>query len=68
MRVRHYNLGKVEIDNRAVHHYQIAAMMGRVNARNNLGYVDVGNGNYHHAMKHFMIAAKWGFRVSLNNV
>ena len=72
----HYSLGisyqKGEgtgIDKKkAVHHYQIAAMMGNMGARNNLGYVDIQSGNYQCAMKHFMIAAKCGYKNSLNNV
>eukprot|EP00956_Cyclotella_meneghiniana_P038413 scaffold154201_cov23-Cyclotella_meneghiniana.AAC.1 len=52
----------------AVHHYQLAAMMGHVNARHNLGCVEVKNGNYQRAMKHFMIAAKCGLKDSLDAV
>ena len=72
----HYNLGTsynrgegTEIDKKkAVHHNQIAAIMGDVYARHNLGYVDIQNGDYQRAMKHTMIAAKCGFKLSLNNV
>eukprot|EP00956_Cyclotella_meneghiniana_P008595 scaffold11682_cov36-Cyclotella_meneghiniana.AAC.1 len=53
---------------KAVHHWQIAAMMGHVNARHNLGYAELLNKNYHRAMKHFMIAAKCGYEDSLHNI
>jgi len=72
----HYHLGikyqtgdLTEIDEKkAVHHYQIAAMMGNIHARHNLGCSERENRNYHRAMKHFMIAAKCGFQKSLENV
>ena len=58
-----------EIDKKkAVHHYQIAAMMGSVGARYNLGYTEQENGNYQRAMKHFIIAARCGFKDSLDQV
>ena len=53
---------------KAVHHWQIAAMMGHVNARHNLGFSEFENRNYQRAMKHFMIAAKCGYTDSLDNV
>eukprot|EP00956_Cyclotella_meneghiniana_P008649 scaffold11800_cov27-Cyclotella_meneghiniana.AAC.2 len=72
----HYNLGilyKMGIGTdinmkKSIHHWQIATIMGQVNARNNLGYAELQNGNYQRAMKHFMIAAKCGFKDSLDNV
>ena len=73
----HSNLGHsydkgegTEIDKRkSVYHYQIAAMMGHnMGARYNLGYVEIQNGNYQRAMKHFKIAAKCGYKNSLDNV
>eukprot|EP00956_Cyclotella_meneghiniana_P039004 scaffold163915_cov23-Cyclotella_meneghiniana.AAC.2 len=53
---------------RAIHHYQIAAIMGHVGARNNLACTEVENGNIQRATKHFMIAAKCGYEDSLNNI
>ena len=72
----HYRLGDsyrkgegTEIDKKkAVHHYQVAAIMGNVYARHSLGVVELDNKNYQRAMKHFMIAAKCGFKDSLDNV
>eukprot|EP00956_Cyclotella_meneghiniana_P024538 scaffold49403_cov23-Cyclotella_meneghiniana.AAC.1 len=52
----------------AYHHYQIAAMMGNMAARNNVACFEGGNGNYQGAMRHFMIAAKCGNEHSLHNV
>lgn len=52
----------------AVHHYQIAAMMGHVGARHNLGCTEAENGNIQRSLKHFMIAAKCGFKDSMDNV
>eukprot|EP00956_Cyclotella_meneghiniana_P022974 scaffold44066_cov23-Cyclotella_meneghiniana.AAC.1 len=65
-----YRLGNgAEVDKKkAVHHYQIAAIMGNIHARHNLGCSERENGNYHRAMKHFMIAAKCGFQKSLDFV
>eukprot|EP00956_Cyclotella_meneghiniana_P040115 scaffold187124_cov20-Cyclotella_meneghiniana.AAC.1 len=53
---------------KAVHHWQIAAMMGNVGARHNLGFDELQNGNYQRAMKHFMIAAKCSYKDSLHNI
>ena len=65
-----YQLGNgAEIDmKKAVHHWQIAAMMGNMQARHNLGSVELENGNYQRGMKHYMISAKCGSKVSLDNI
>jgi len=72
----HFNLGAnydvgvgTEIDTKkAIYHWKIAAMMGDVHARHNLGRAELENGNYQVAMKHFMIAAKSGYKYSLDDV
>jgi len=72
----YYNLGivyrrgeGVEIDDKkAKHYYELAAMMGHVFARHNLGCSEGQAGNYHRAMKHMMIAARAGDKESLFNV
>ena len=63
-------MGEVtEIDmKKAVHHYQIAVMMGSVVARHNLAGVELQNRNYQRAMNHVMIAAKCGYKASLQTV
>ena len=72
----HYHLGssykngiEVVMDKKkAVHHWQIAAIMGNTHARYNLGAAECENRNYQRAMKHFMIAAKCGLKDSLDAV
>ena len=65
-----YRMGDgIEIDmKKSVHHYQIATMMGHVVSRHNLGFVEYENGNLQRAMRHFMIAAKCGYKDSLHNI
>ena len=63
-----YGNGTAVDEKKAVHHYQIAAMMGNMAARNNLGSVELENGNYQRGMKHYMISAKCGSKVSLDNI
>ncbi|EJK46507.1 hypothetical protein THAOC_34820 [Thalassiosira oceanica] len=65
-----YHVGTdVEKDTaRAIRHYEAAAVKGVVTARHNLGYVEYEAGNYDLALQHWMIAAKMGYQVPLNNV
>eukprot|EP00956_Cyclotella_meneghiniana_P004515 scaffold5562_cov23-Cyclotella_meneghiniana.AAC.1 len=49
-----------------IHHTQIAAMMGNMIARHNLGHYEFENRNLLRATKHYMIAAKCGYKSSLN--
>ena len=72
----YYNLGYaydegngVEINKKkAKNYYEIAAMKGYVAARHNLGLIEGNAGNHHQAMKHFLIAARAGSKLSLDNV
>ena len=72
----YYNLGNcyrngegVEVDKKKAKHYsELAAMNGSLYARHNLGCFELEAGNYHRAMKHFILAAKAGFKDSLDNV
>ena len=72
----YYNLGisydrgdGVKSDgNKAKHYHELAAMGGCVEARNTLGVVEWNSGNYDRACKHFTIAAKDGYKKSLDNV
>ena len=72
----HYSLGitykmgeGVEINRKkAIHHYQIAAIMGNERARHNLACIEFENRNYQRAMRHFMVAARCGCEKSLHNV
>ena len=72
----HNNLGNsyfegrgVEVDKKkAKHYYELAAMNGSAYARNNLGFVEDMAGNNTRAMKHYILAAKAGFKESLDAV
>ena len=63
----YYENGRgVEIDiKRAVHYYELAAMMGDAYARANLGLREKKADNMDRALKHFMIAARDGLAPSL---
>ena len=54
--------------NKAIHHYQMAAMMGHELARHNVGAMEWDNGKHVRAMRHYMIAAKCGSDRSLEMV
>ena len=59
----------VEVDeNKARHFYELAAMNGDVDARHNLGCLEGKAGNHHRACKHFILAARAGYKRSLENV
>ena len=61
------NGGGVERDKKkATHYYELAAMGGDVDARHNLGNIEVLKGNHHRAIKHYMIGARDG--DSLNSI
>ena len=72
----YYNLGLsyddgegVEMDKKkAKHYFELAAMKGDIDARHNLGCVELDAGNGHRAYKHFIIAAKAGDKGSLDEV
>ena len=53
---------------KAIHYYQLAAMMGKSLARYDLGVVEKKKGNNYRAMRHFMISAKCGHDLSLKFV
>eukprot|EP00956_Cyclotella_meneghiniana_P002800 scaffold3289_cov22-Cyclotella_meneghiniana.AAC.2 len=63
-----YGKGRAVDKKKAVHHYQIAAIMGNMAARINLGRVELENRNYQRGMKHYMISAKYGSKGSLDIV
>ncbi|EJK71617.1 hypothetical protein THAOC_06920 [Thalassiosira oceanica] len=72
----HYSLGQtyyygrgVEEDKpRGVQHWEEAAMKGHVESRHCLGVVAFNNGTCELAVQHFMISAKMGDELSLNNI
>ena len=53
---------------KAKHFYELAAMNGDVVARYNLGCMEGMAGNHHRAYKHYIIAAKAGYKPSLDNM
>ena len=65
-----YNFGNgIDQDSKkAVHHWQVAAMMGHEMARHNLGIFEANYGTMDRAMRHFIIAAKRGHDDSLEEV
>ena len=72
----YYNLGQsynegtgVTIDKKkAKHYWKLAAINGNLKARNNLGATEYNIGNYDRACKHLLIAAKAGYKESLDTV
>ena len=74
--VAYYNLGQSyknglnvdRDDQKAKYFYELAAMRGEVNARYNLGMIEGRAGNHGRAMKHLLIAAKSGNKLSLDKV
>ena len=65
-----YDNGRgVEIDKKkAMYYYELAAMNGHVMARHNLGMTEGRAGNIQRAMKHLIIAARAGDKLSLDAV
>ena len=70
----YYNLGNsylvgrgVEIDRKkAIHYYELAAMIGHIKARHNLGCLE--GGNEQRAYKHYLISARSGMKESVDAV
>ena len=59
----------MEIDKKKAKHYnELAAMNGDVTARYNLGCSEGQDGNHHRAMKHLLISARVGHKLSLYGV
>ena len=59
----------MEIDKKkAKHYYELAAMNGDIQARNNLGCMEGQAGNHHRAFKHCLISARAGDKMSLDAV
>jgi len=67
--VAYYNGQGVEVDyKKATHYYELAAIRGSVNARYNLGLVEVSKGNMDRAIKHVIIGTKSGHNESLKKI
>ena len=65
-----YRIGRgVEVDKKkAKYYYELAAMNGNVTARHNLGSMEGQAGNIDRAFKHCILAAKAGYKDSLDKV
>jgi TPR repeat protein len=50
------------------HYHEQAAIAGDSSARLNLGCVDADNGNFHRAIKHWLIAASSGNMRAINDI
>ena len=61
-------IGVEEDKPRGIHHWQHAAMKGDAMSRHNLGAISFREGRYDRAMQHWMISAKMGYEVSLNEI
>ena len=61
-------LGVKEDKPRGIHHWQQAAIKGHPLGRHNLGCAELKEGNYDLAVQHWMISAKMGYEVSLNEI
>jgi len=58
-----------EVDKKkAKHYYELAAMMGGVTARRNLGNIEVAEDNIDRAIKHYTIAIRSGCTISLEEI
>ena len=65
----YYNGRGVGVDKEKSKHYlELAAMMGNVHARHNLGCAEGQAGNYQRAYKHFILGATAGHKNSLDAV
>ena len=61
-------LGLAKNIDKAVYHWELAAMGGHEMARHNIGCIEETDGNMDKAMKHFMIAARSGLDKPLKAV
>ena len=53
---------------KANHYYELAAIGGHIMARHNLGVFEGRVGNHDRALKHFMLAAGGGMKISLSTI
>ena len=69
----HYRVGSLYMkgegvekdEEKAVYHFEKAAMRGHPYARHDLGRIESNNGSMERAVKHFIIAAKLGYEGSM---
>jgi len=59
----------IEVDTKQAHHYyELSAMMGNERARHNLGVHEYELGNMDRAVRHYLIAVRDGFALSLEEI
>jgi len=59
----------VEADKKkAIHYYELAAIMGDIMARSNLGILEENIGNFDRALKHYLIAIRGGYSKCLKRI
>ncbi len=63
--MHHHGEGVEKDTETAVYHVEQAAIGGHLDARYNLGCIEVANGDFERARKHFIIAANLGYHDSL---
>ncbi|EJK73459.1 hypothetical protein THAOC_04915, partial [Thalassiosira oceanica] len=61
-------IGVVVDEPRGIHDLQQAAMKGQGLSRHKLGWAEYENENYQVAVQHWMISAKMGYEMSLDNI
>ena len=61
-------LGVEKDAKKASHHYELAAMAGHEVARYKLGFIEYEAGNIERAIKHWMISASAGHRMSMKGI
>ncbi|EJK74494.1 hypothetical protein THAOC_03823 [Thalassiosira oceanica] len=61
-------LGFEQDEAKGIHFWLKAAVQGHVNSRHNLGCNQVKKKNYGHAMRHFLISANMGHKVSVEYI
>jgi tetratricopeptide (TPR) repeat protein len=61
----HREEGVEKDEKKKIYHVEEAAIKGHPRARHNLGCIEMDNGKYERARKHFTIAANLGFHYSL---
>ena len=59
----------VDVDKKqGKHFFELAVMIGSLDARHDLGCMEWNVGNFHRAYKHYILAAKAGYKNSLDEV
>ena len=60
--------GVQEDEAKGIYFYEIAAMQGDVSSRHNIGVIEGQKGNHDRALRHFLISAKMGDKLSVEQI